>query len=140
VDATLYRSLVGNLLYLTTRRPDIIFAASLLSWFIHSLSHFHFAAAKLVFRYIKGTISNGIRYCGKSIVKFLDFCDSDWGGCIYDMKSTSGYASELFTWIMCVFMVLKEATISCSIFSRRRICLNSNNNSNISSYLVEKNA
>jgi len=100
VDATLYRSLVGNLLYLTTRRPDIMFAASLLSRFMHSLSHFHFAAAKLVFRYIQGTTSNGIRYCGKSIVKFLDFCDSDWGGCIYDIKSTSGYAFSLGS---CVF-------------------------------------
>jgi hypothetical protein len=46
VDATLYRSLVGNLLYLTATRPDIMFAASLLSRFMHSPSHFHFASAK----------------------------------------------------------------------------------------------
>jgi hypothetical protein len=41
VDATLYRSLVAT-------RPDIIFATSLLSRFMHSPSHFHFAAAKMV--------------------------------------------------------------------------------------------
>jgi len=48
VDATLYRSLVGNLLYLTATRSDIMFAACLLSRFMHSPSHFHFAAAKRV--------------------------------------------------------------------------------------------
>jgi hypothetical protein len=44
VDATFYRSLFGNLLYLTTTRLNVMFAASLLSRFIHSLSYFHFAA------------------------------------------------------------------------------------------------
>jgi hypothetical protein len=44
LDATLCRSLVGNLLYLTATRPDI--AASLLSRFMHCPSQFHFAATK----------------------------------------------------------------------------------------------
>jgi hypothetical protein len=100
VDATLYRSLVGNLLYLTTTRPDIMFAASLLSRFMHSPSHFHFAAGKIVFRYIQGITSDGITYCEKSIVKLLGFCDSDWGGYVDDMKGTSGYAFLLGS---CVF-------------------------------------
>jgi hypothetical protein len=102
VNATLYRSLVGNLLYLTATRPDIMFAASLLSRFMHSPSHFHFAAAKRVLRYIQGTTSYGIRYCRKSILKLIGFCDSDWGGCVDDMKSTSSYAfsleSSVFSW------------------------------------------
>ena len=28
-------------------------------------------------------------------VKLIGFCDSDWGGCLDDMKSTSGYAFSL---------------------------------------------
>jgi hypothetical protein len=73
VDATLYRSLVGNLLYLTATRPDVMFAASLLSRVMHYPSHFHFAVAKRVFRYIQGTTSYGIRYCRNSMVKCLAF-------------------------------------------------------------------
>ncbi|GKD35291.1 hypothetical protein Tco_1250800 [Tanacetum coccineum] len=41
VDATLYRSLVGKLLYLTATRPDIMFVASLLSRFMHNPSQIH---------------------------------------------------------------------------------------------------
>jgi hypothetical protein len=95
VDATLYRSLVENLLYLTATKPDIMFAASLLSRFMHYPSHFHFTAGKRVLRYIQGTTCYGIRYCINSMVKLLHFCDSNWGGCVDDMKSTSGYAFHL---------------------------------------------
>lgn len=48
VNASLYRSLVGSLLYLTATRPDIMFAASLLSRFMQSPSQIHFGAAKRV--------------------------------------------------------------------------------------------
>jgi hypothetical protein len=77
VDATLYRSLVGNLLYLIATRPDIMFAASLLSRFMHSQSHFHFATAKRMLRYIQGTTYYEIRYCKNFKVKLLGFRDSD---------------------------------------------------------------
>jgi hypothetical protein len=95
VDDTLYRSLVGNLLYLISTRPDVMFLTSLLSRFMHSPSHFHFAATKRVLRYIQGTTGYGIRYYRNYTVKLLGFCDSDWGGCVDDMKSTSSYAFSL---------------------------------------------
>jgi hypothetical protein len=58
-----------HLLYLTATRPGVMFAASLLSRFMHSPSHFHFAATKRVLRYIQGTTCYGIRYCGNFMVK-----------------------------------------------------------------------
>ena len=101
-DETLYMSLIGNLLYLTATRPDIMFAANLLSRFMHSPSHFYYAAAKRVLRYIQGTTSYGIRYNKNKEVQLLGYCDSDWGGCVDDMKSTFGYTfslgSGMFSW------------------------------------------
>ena len=102
VDATLYRSLVGSLLYLTATRPDIMFATSLLSRFMHNPSQTHFGAAKRVLRYVRGTLDYGLCY-GKDVdAKLVGYCDSDWAGSVDDMKSTSGYVfslgSGVFSW------------------------------------------
>ncbi|XP_022853301.1 uncharacterized protein LOC111374794 [Olea europaea var. sylvestris] len=43
-----YRRLIGNLLYLTSTRPDLMFTMSLLSRFMHSPSDIHFKTAKRV--------------------------------------------------------------------------------------------
>ncbi|XP_037491099.1 uncharacterized mitochondrial protein AtMg00240-like [Jatropha curcas] len=91
VDEGYYRSLVGCLMYLTTTRSDILFAVNLLSRFMHCASELHLIAAKRVLRYIKSTISYGVKF-GKSYdFKLCGFSDSDWAGSVDDMKSTSGY-------------------------------------------------
>ena len=96
-DATLYRSLVGSLLYLTATRPDIMFATSLLSRFMHKPTRIHYGAAKRILRYIQGTIKFGIMYERNVEPKLFGFCDSDWGGSVDDLKSTSGYTFTLGT-------------------------------------------
>lgn len=101
-NASLYRSLVGSLLYLTATRPDIMYATSLLSRYMHNPSQTHFGVAKRVLRYIKGTLDFGILYEKNVGAKLIGFCDSDWAGCVDDMRSTSGYAfsfgSGVFSW------------------------------------------
>ena len=77
VDETHFRSLVGNLLYLTTTRPDIMFVASLLSRFMHYPSHSHLGTAKRVLRYLQGTVKLGIKYFRNIEVKLIGHCDSD---------------------------------------------------------------
>lgn len=62
VDVATSRSLIGSLLYLTTTRPDIIFAISLLSRYMQEPSQNHFGAAKRILRYSQGTIEFGIFY------------------------------------------------------------------------------
>ena len=62
VDEKLYRSLIGCLMYLTATRPDITYAVSLLSRYMHCASEIHFEAAKRILRYIKGTIGYGVKF------------------------------------------------------------------------------
>ena len=62
VNSSLFRSLIGSLLYLTSTRLNIMFAASLLSRFTQEPSQVHFGAAKHVLRYFKGTMDYGIMY------------------------------------------------------------------------------
>ncbi|KAL6327560.1 hypothetical protein AAG906_021850 [Vitis piasezkii] len=76
VDETHFRSLVGNLLYLIATRPDIMFAASLLSRFMHYPSHLHLGAAKRVLRYLQGTVELGIKFFRNIEVKLIGHCDT----------------------------------------------------------------
>ena len=46
VDGIFYRSLVGSLMYLTTTRPDLMFAVSMLSRFMESPKKSHWEAGK----------------------------------------------------------------------------------------------
>ena len=48
VDATLYRQLVGKLLYLTHTRPDLSFAVGLVARFMHQPHESHGKEAKRI--------------------------------------------------------------------------------------------
>ena len=100
-DTAQYKNLVGSLLYLTTTRPDIMYASGLLSRFMHQPSKTHFGVAKRVLRYVQGTKNYGIMFerNEREDVELFGFCDSDWAGSMDDMKSTSGYCFTLGTGI-----------------------------------------
>lgn len=69
---------------------------------MHCASEIHLQAAKRIIRYIKGTVNYGIKFSQVQNFNFHGFSDSDWGGCLDDMKSTSGYCfsfgSGVFSW------------------------------------------
>ncbi|XP_022875774.1 uncharacterized protein LOC111394250 [Olea europaea var. sylvestris] len=90
VDATLYRKLIGSLIYLNTR-PDITQSVSLLSRFMNEPSKNHFTAAKRILRYLKGTKNQGIEFKKENNFNLVGYTDSDWAGSLVDRKSTSGY-------------------------------------------------
>ncbi|XP_057416150.1 secreted RxLR effector protein 161-like [Lotus japonicus] len=102
IDEKLYRSLIGCLMYLTSTRPDIMHSVSLLSRYMHCPSEIHFQAAKRILRYVRGTTDYGIRYRQVKSFSFHGYSDSDWAGCVDDMRSTSGYCftlgSGVFSW------------------------------------------
>ncbi|GJV47865.1 ribonuclease H-like domain-containing protein [Tanacetum coccineum] len=60
VDVHLYRSLIGSLMYLTTSRPDIMFAVCNYARFQVSPKTSHLHAVKRIFRYLKGQPKLGL--------------------------------------------------------------------------------
>ncbi|GJW26463.1 retrovirus-related pol polyprotein from transposon TNT 1-94 [Tanacetum coccineum] len=60
VDATLYRGMIGSLMYLTSSRPDLIYAVCLCARYQAKLTEKHLQAVKRIFRYLKGTINMGL--------------------------------------------------------------------------------
>ena len=82
VDVTLYKQIVGSLMYLTAIRLDLMFVVSLISRFMACPTQQYFATAKRVLRYLKGTIDYG---------DLNEFTDSDYAGDMEDSKNTSSY-------------------------------------------------
>lgn len=92
VDKTMYRQLIGSLMYLTASRPDIQFAVSYVSRFMENPSGDHLFAAKRILRYLQGTKDFGLFFMKKSMSALVAYSDSDFAGCKDDRRSTSGYA------------------------------------------------
>jgi hypothetical protein len=59
---TLYKQLIGSLMYLVNTRPNICFAVNTLSQFMAGPSRVHWVAAKHVLRYLRGTVEYGLSY------------------------------------------------------------------------------
>ncbi|GJT30182.1 retrovirus-related pol polyprotein from transposon TNT 1-94 [Tanacetum coccineum] len=95
-DASVYRSLVGRLIYLTHARPDISYAVGVLSRFMHRPTKHHFGAMKRVLHYLVGTQDYGIWFSKTKDFR-LKGTDSDWAGSVDDMRSTSGNCFTLGT-------------------------------------------
>ena len=91
VDSTVYKQMVGSLMYLTATRPDLMFIVSLISRYMERPTESHLLAAKTALRYIKGTVSLGMFYKKGGSEKLVGYTDSDYAGDQDDRKSTSGY-------------------------------------------------
>ena len=102
VDVGRYQRLVGKLIYLSHTRPDIAFAVSLISQFMHSPKKVHMEAAYRILRYLKGSPGRGLLFEKKAQRTVEVFTDADWAGSITDRRSTSGHCSffwgNLVTW------------------------------------------
>jgi hypothetical protein len=95
-----YRSIVGNLLYLSVvSRPDICFAVANLSQFVSNPGLPHWKALKHLLRYLKGSpdLSLVYRRCDSSQFALFVFADSDWANDSDDRRSTSGHCFKLST-------------------------------------------
>ena len=102
VDSTLYRQLIGSLMYLVHTRLDICYTVNALRQFMSDPKHIHWVAAKHVLIYVRGTITYGLRYTSSSGVLLAGYADSDWAGSAVDQKSTSSYCfsmeSAMISW------------------------------------------
>nr|GEW33296.1 hypothetical protein [Tanacetum cinerariifolium] len=89
VDVHLYRSMIGSLMYLTSSRPDIMFALCACARFqvTPKVSHLH--AVKRIFRYLKGKPHLGLWYPRDSPFNLVAYSDSDYAGASLDRKSTT---------------------------------------------------
>jgi hypothetical protein len=101
-DATLYRQLVGSLIYLTVTRPNLAYVVHLVSQFMSAPRSTHYAAVLRILRYIKGTLFHGLHFSAQSSLELHTYADADWARDPTDRRSTTGYCfllgSSLISW------------------------------------------
>ncbi|GJR20216.1 putative ribonuclease H-like domain-containing protein [Tanacetum coccineum] len=90
VDVYLYRSMIGLLMYLTSLRPDIMFAVCACARYQVNPKVSHLHAVKRIFRYLKGQPKLGLWYPKDSPFDLVAYTDSDYAGASLDRKSTTG--------------------------------------------------
>nr|GFA35610.1 hypothetical protein [Tanacetum cinerariifolium] len=79
-----------SLMYVTSSRPDLMFATCMCARYQANSNEHHVSAVKRIFRYLKGTINLGLWYPKDSGFDLTAYSDADHAGCHLDRKSTSG--------------------------------------------------
>ncbi|GJT29435.1 uncharacterized mitochondrial protein-like protein [Tanacetum coccineum] len=90
VDATLYRDMIGSLMYLTSSRPDLNYAICLCARYQAKPTKKHLQAVKRIFRYPNRTINMGLWYSKDTDMSLISYADADHTGCQDTRHSTSG--------------------------------------------------
>jgi hypothetical protein len=88
MDPTLYKSLVYSLVYLTTTRPDIMYATNLVSRYMEYPKDSHWKMAKRILRYAAGILNFGLWYTKSDNNQLSGYTDSDFPSNLDDRKST----------------------------------------------------
>ncbi|XP_058787712.1 uncharacterized mitochondrial protein AtMg00810-like [Vicia villosa] len=102
IDQSLYRSMIGSLLYLTTSRPNITFIVGVCARYQAEFKVSHFNQVKRNLKYVNGTCDYGILYSHKSNSMLLGYWDADWARSVDDGKSRSEgcffWGNNLISW------------------------------------------
>jgi hypothetical protein len=101
VDHSLFRSMIGSLLYLCASRPDIVLSVGICARFQAAPKVSHLVAVKRIFRYLVHTSKFGLWYPKGATFDLVGYSDSDWAGDKVDRKSTSGACQFLGRSLVC---------------------------------------
>ncbi|GJU46055.1 retrovirus-related pol polyprotein from transposon TNT 1-94 [Tanacetum coccineum] len=102
VDPTHYREMVGTLMYLTANRPDLTFVVCMCARYQAKPTEKHLHAIKRIFKYLRGTINQGLWYPNDSSIALTAFANADHAGCQDTIRSTSGsmqlFGDKIVSW------------------------------------------
>jgi hypothetical protein len=71
-NTTMYRRIVGSLIYMTITRPNLSYAVGMVSQFMQTPRKPHLDAVRCILRYIKHTLQCGIFYETNASYKYMD--------------------------------------------------------------------
>ncbi|GKB34732.1 hypothetical protein Tco_0879674 [Tanacetum coccineum] len=105
--------MIGTLMYLTSSRPDIMFATCMCARYQENLNEHHLSAVKRIFRYLKGTIKLGLWYLKDSDFDLTAYPDADLAGRHLEQESAYGSVQFLGDKLVC-WSLKKQNCVSIS--------------------------
>nr|GEZ44224.1 hypothetical protein [Tanacetum cinerariifolium] len=124
VDHTDYQSMIGSLMYVTSSRPDIMFATCMCARYQANPNEHQVSPVKRIFRYLKGTINLGLWYSKDSGFDLTAYSDADHAVCHLDQKSTSDSVQFLGDKLVC-WSSKKQNRMSISIAESEYVAVSS---------------
>ena len=101
-NPSMYQRLVGRLIYLTNTRPNLTFAVSVVSQFMHAPRTTHLDAVYHILRYLKTSPGLGLFYSVSHQSGLSCFTDADYTGSQTNRRFTTGlstfYGNHLISW------------------------------------------
>ncbi|GJX40197.1 retrovirus-related pol polyprotein from transposon TNT 1-94 [Tanacetum coccineum] len=101
VDHTDSCNMIGSVMYLTSSRPNIMFATRMCARYQANPNEHHVPAVKRIFRYLKGIINLGLWYPKDFGFDLTTYLDADHAGYHLDRKSTSDSVQFLGDKLVC---------------------------------------
>ena len=102
VNQTMYRVIIGSLLYLIANRPDIVFSIGMCARFQACPWESHLKATKRILRYVKKIGDLVLFYPAGIFFEFVGYANADFSGYQVDRKNTSRLehflGSSLISW------------------------------------------
>ncbi|GKG12554.1 hypothetical protein Tco_0346791 [Tanacetum coccineum] len=89
VDPSHYHGMIDTLLYLIASRLDLQFAICMCAQYQARPTEKHLHVVKRIFRYLKGTLNQGLWYSKDSSIALRAFANADHVGCQDTCRSTS---------------------------------------------------
>ena len=89
VDSSLYRSMIGSLLYLTASRPDISYSVEVCERYQANPKESHMIALKRIIKYVKTTADFDVWRSKDTNNVLAGYSGTDWAENADDRKTTS---------------------------------------------------
>ena len=103
VDSSLYRSMIGSILYLIANRPDISYSVGVCARYQANPKESYMIALKRIIKYVKTTADFGVWYNKDTNDVLAGYSDADCARNANDKKSTSGgcfyMGNNLVSWM-----------------------------------------
>ena len=124
VDSSLYKSMIGSLLYLTASKPDISYSMRVCAKYQANPKESHMIVLKRIVKHVKSTANFSVWYSKDTDDVLAGYFDADWPSNANDRKSTLGgcfyMSNNLITW-----MSKKQNSISLSTAEAKYIAASS---------------